>query len=94
MVYIPIKSTKKHGRKTDEEIERAIVNIKKVLIEGNEHESKFPGVSADAIQYRMDQLGFSEDNITSESTIKRIVRKHGLKVNKRERCKRVKSKKR
>ena len=71
-----------------------IVNIRKALMEGNEHESKFLGVSADAIHYRMDQLGFLEDKIPSESTIKRIVKKHGLKVNKRERYKRVKSKKR
>ena len=70
-----------------------IVNIRKALMEGNEHESKFLGVSADAIHYRMDQLGFSEDKIPSKSTMKRIVKKHGLKINKRERYKRVKSKK-
>lgn len=52
------------------------------------------GVSADAIQYKMNELGFLEDMIPSESTIKRIVKKHNLKVNKRERYKRVKSKKR
>jgi transposase InsO family protein len=71
-----------------------IVNIRKALIEGNEHESKYLGVGADAIQYRMNELGFSEDEVPSASTIKRIVKKHGLKVNKRERYKRVKSKKR
>ena len=42
----------------------------------------------------MDKLGFSEDEIPSASTIKRIVKKHGLKVNKRDRYKRVKSEKR
>ena len=88
------RAPKKHGRKTNEEIERVIVNIRKALIEGNEHESKYLGVGADAIQYRMNELGFSEDEVPSASTIKRIVKKHGLKVNKRERYKRVKSKKR
>ncbi|MGP8330150.1 MAG: helix-turn-helix domain-containing protein, partial [Methanosarcinaceae archaeon] len=88
------RAPKKHGRKTEDEVERMIVNIRKVLMEGNEHESKFLGVSADAIHYRMDQLGFSEDKIPSKSTMKRIVKKHGLKINKRERYKRVKSKKR
>ncbi|HJH26334.1 MAG TPA: hypothetical protein C5S37_06045 [Methanophagales archaeon] len=48
----------------------------------------------DAIQYRWDKLDFSKDEIPSVSTIKRIVKKHKLKVNKRERYKRVKSKKR
>ena len=63
-------------------------------MEGNEHESKYLGVGADAIQYRMEKQGFSKDEIPSVSTIKRIVKTHGLKVNKRERYKRVKSKKR
>ena len=89
-----LDSLKKHGRKTDEEIERVVVNIKKALMEGNEHESKYLGVCADAIRYRMEKLDFSSDEILSVSTIKRIVKKHNLKVNKRERYKRVKSKKR
>jgi hypothetical protein len=85
---------KKHGRKTPKEIESTVVNIRKALMEGNEHESKYLGVGADAIQYRMEKLGFSNDATPSASTIKRIVKKHGLKMNKRERYKRVKSKKR
>ena len=56
-------------------------------MEGSEHKSKYLGVDADAIQYRMNELGFLEDKIPSESTIKRIVKKHNLKVNKRERYK-------
>nr|QNO50939.1 hypothetical protein BBGANOMO_00013 [Methanosarcinales archaeon ANME-1 ERB6] len=85
---------KKHGRKTRKDIENTIVSIRKALMEGNEHESKYLGVGADAIQYRMEKLSFSMDEILSVSTIKRIVKKHGLKVNKRERYIRVKSKKR
>lgn len=88
------RAPKKHGRETCKEIEKAVVSIRKALMEGNEQESKYLGVGADAIQYRMQKLGFSEDEIPSVSTIKRIVKRHNLKVNKRERYKRVKSKKR
>ena len=88
------RSPKNHGRKTNEEIESVIVKIRKALMDGNEHESKYLGVGADTIQYRMDKLGFSDAEIPSASTIKRIVKRHGLKVNKRERYKRIKSKKR
>ncbi|MEA1870006.1 MAG: hypothetical protein U9N09_07690 [Euryarchaeota archaeon] len=35
------RAPKKHGRKTNEEIEGVIVSIRKALIEGNEHESKY-----------------------------------------------------
>jgi hypothetical protein len=86
------RAPKKHGRKTDEDVEGAIVSIRKALMEGNEHESKYLGVGADAIQYRMHELGFTEEAAPSASTIKRIVKKHNLKVNKR--YKRVKSIKR
>ena len=88
------RAPKKHGRKTNEVIEKVVVDIRKALMVGDEHESKYLGVGADAIRYRMNKLGFSEDEIPSTSTIKRIAKRHGLKVNKRERYKRVKSKKR
>ncbi len=88
------RAPKKHGRKTGREIESTVVNIRKAIMEGNEHESKYLGVSADAIQYKMEKLGISREEIPSVSTIKRIVKKHSLIVNKRERYKRVKSKKR
>jgi transposase InsO family protein/transposase-like protein len=88
------RAPKQHAKKTDEEIERVVVNLRKALMDSTDHESKYLGVGADAIQYRMVKLGFSEDEMPSVSTIKRIVKKHGLKVNKRERYKRVKSKKR
>ena len=88
------KAPKNHGRETNKEIESAVVIIRKALMEGNEEDSKYLGVGADAIRYRMYQLGFSKSAIPSVSTIKRIVKSHNLKVNKRERYKRVKSKKR
>ncbi|NQE04286.1 hypothetical protein C5S32_00310, partial [ANME-1 cluster archaeon GoMg1] len=49
---------KKHGRKTRTDIESTIVNIRKALMEGKEQESKYLGVGADAIQYRMEKQGF------------------------------------
>jgi len=85
---------KKHGRQTHKDLESTIVTIRKALMEGNEHESKYLGVGADAIQYRMEKLGFLNDETPSVSTIKRIVKNHGLIVTKRERYKRVNSKKR
>ena len=86
------RAPKKQARKTSPSIEQAIVIIRKALMEGTEQESKYLGVGADAILYRMDMLGFPKDEIPSASTIKRVVKKHGLKVNKRERYKRVRSK--
>jgi len=88
------RAPKKHGRRTDKEMESTVVNVRNALMEGNEHESKYLGISADAIQYRLEKHGFSREEMPSVSTIKRIVKKHGLIVNKRERYKRVKSKKR
>jgi len=88
------KAPKNPGKKTRDEIENAVVNLRKTLMDGNEHESKYLGVGADAIQYRMHNLGFSDDDTPSTSTINRIVKKHNLKVNKRELYKRVRSKKR
>ena len=88
------KAPKNPGKKTRDEIENAVVNLRKTLMDGNEHESKYLGVGADAIQYRMHNLGFSDDDTPSTSTINRIVKKHKLKVNKRERYKRIRSKKR
>lgn len=88
------KAPKNPGKKIRNEIENAVVNLRKTLMDGNEHESKYLGVGADAIQYRMHNLGFSDDDTPSNSTINRIVKKHKLKVNKRERYKRVRSKKR
>lgn len=88
------KAPKKSGKKTRDDIENTVANIRKTLMESTEHESKCLGVGADTIQYRMHALGFSNDATPSISTINRIINKHKLKVNKRERYKRVKSKKR
>ena len=60
-----IKAPKQHAKKTNEEIERVVVNLRKALMDGTDHESKYLGVGADAIQYRMVKLGFSEDEMPS-----------------------------
>ena len=44
------RAPKNHGRKTGTEIKSTIVNIRKALMAGNEHELKYLGVGADAIQ--------------------------------------------
>ncbi len=54
------RAPKKHGRKTRKDIESTIVTLRKALMVGNEHELKYLGVGADAIQYRMEKLGFSK----------------------------------
>lgn len=38
------RAPKNYGRKTNKEIESAVVNIRKALMGGNEHESKYLGV--------------------------------------------------
>ena len=88
------KAPKNHGKAIPTGIEQAVTTIRKALMEGNETESRYLGVGADAILYRMDQMGIPKDDVPSTSTIKRVIKKHGLKVNKRERYKRVRSKKR
>jgi len=66
------KTPKKHGKRIRKELENTVVNVRNSLMRGNEHESKYLGVSADAVQYRMEKLGFSR--MPSVSTIKRIVK--------------------
>ncbi|KAF5430677.1 Integrase core domain-containing protein [Candidatus Methanophagaceae archaeon] len=88
------RAPQKHGKRIRKELENTVVNVRNSLMRGNEHESKYLGVSADAVQYRMEKPGFSREDMPSVSTIKRIVKNHGLIANKRERYKRVNSKKR
>ena len=70
------RAPKNHGKAIPTEIEQAVVTIRKALMEGTEQASKYLGVGADAILYLMDKLGFSNDELPSASTIKRIVKKH------------------
>ena len=78
--------------KTDERIEKAIIRIRKSLMEGSEDDTRYSFVGSEAIQYHMEEIGYSPEEIPSISTIKRIVKRNKLRVNKKERYKRVKSK--
>ncbi len=59
------RTPKKHGRRMSKELENTVVNVRNSLMVGNEHESKYLGVSADAVQYRMEKLGFSREDMPS-----------------------------
>lgn len=76
----------------DERIEKAVIKIRKSLMEGGEDDTRYSFVGSEAIQYHMEGMGYSPEEIPSISTIKRIVKRNKLRVNKKERYKRVKSK--
>lgn len=78
--------------KIDERIEKAIIRIRKSLMEGNEDATRYSFVGSEAIQYHMEEIGYGPEEIPSISTIKRIIKRNKLRVNKKERYKRVKSK--
>ena len=78
--------------KVDESIEAVIIRIRESLMEGSEESMKYGFVGAEAIQYQMEKLGYDPSVIPSLSTIKRIISRNHLRVNKKERYKRVRSK--
>ena len=71
-----------------------MVNVRKSLLEGTTEDTKYRCIGAVEIQFRMHELGYSEDETPSLSTIKRIIKRNGLIVQKRKRYIRCKSKKR
>lgn len=80
------------SKKTNPRIESAIVKIRQELMDKNEDYSKYSFVGAEAILYQMEQLGYDPSELPSLSTFKRIIKRNHLRVNKKERYKRVKSK--
>ena len=80
------------SNKTDERIENSIVEIRTQLMEGNCESVKYFPVGPEAIQYQMEKLGYAPVEIPSISTIIRIIKRNNLRMNKKERYKRVKSK--
>lgn len=88
------RTPKNVHRKTDSEIEQLVVNVRKSLLEGATEDTKYRCIGAVEIQFRMHELGYSEDETPSLSTIKRIIKRNGLIVQKRKRYIRCKSKKR
>jgi len=88
------RAPKNVHRKTDSEIEQLVVNVRKSLMEGTTEDTKYRCIGAVEIQFRMHELGYSEGDTPSLSTIKRIVKRNGLVVQNRKRYIRCKSKKR
>ena len=86
------KRPKTISNKTDKRIEHIIVDIRKRLMDGNDESMKYSLVGPEAIQYHMEELGFEKSEIPSLSTIKRIIKRNKLRVNKKERYKRIRSK--
>ena len=82
-----------HG-KTDAEIEKLVVNVRKSLVEGKTEDTKYRCIGAEEIEFRMHELGYSENDIPSIPTIKRIIKRNKLIKQKRKRYVRCKSKKR
>lgn len=78
--------------KIDERIEKAIIRIRKSLMEGSEDATRYSFVGPEAIQYHMEEMGYGLEEIPSISTIKRVIKHNKLRVNKKERYKRVRSK--
>jgi hypothetical protein len=88
------RAPKNVHRKTDSEIEQFVVNVRKSLMEGTTEDTKYRCIGAVEIQLHMYELGHSEDEMPSLSTIKRIIKRNGLVVQKKKRYIRCKSKKR
>ncbi|MCX6693133.1 MAG: hypothetical protein NT074_01065, partial [Methanomicrobiales archaeon] len=80
------------SKKTDRRIENAVVGIRKSLMDGSEDSTRFFFVGAEAIQFQMEEMGYEPSDIPSQSTIKRVIKRNKLDINKKERYKRIKSK--
>nr|QNO50262.1 hypothetical protein MIKCHCCC_00002 [Methanosarcinales archaeon ANME-2c ERB4] len=88
------RAPKNVHRKTDSEIEQLVINVRKSLVKGTTEDTKYRCIGAVEIQFHMHELGYSEDEMPSLSTIKRIIKRNGLVVQKRKQYIRCKSKKR
>ena len=88
------RAPKNVHRKTDSEMEQLVITVRKSLLEGTTEDTKYRCIGAVEIQFRMHELGHSEDETPSLSTIKRIIKRNGLVVQKKKRYIRCKSKKR
>jgi transposase InsO family protein len=88
------RAPKNVHRKTDSGMEQLVITVRKSLLEGTTEDTKYRCIGAVEIQFHMHELGYSEDEMPSLSTIKRIVKRNGLVVQNRKRYIRCKSKKR
>jgi putative transposase len=80
-----LKRAKIHPNKIDKSIENAIVKIRNSLMEDSGKTTNYGFLGAEAIQFQMEELGYDPSEIPSISTIKRIISRHKLRVNKKER---------
>ncbi|KAF5412378.1 MAG: hypothetical protein C5S47_01465 [Candidatus Methanogasteraceae archaeon] len=81
-------------RKTDLEMERLVIKVRKSLMKGTTGDTRYRCIGAVEIQSNMHELGQSEDEMPSLSTIKRIIKRSGPVVQKKKRYIRCRSKKR
>ena len=79
-------------KKIDGRIENTVIAIRKSLMGGTEDSTKYSFVGSESIKFRMEELGHKSSEIPSQSTIKRIIKRSKLRVNTKERYKRVRSK--
>jgi len=86
------KKPKFLSQKTDERIEKIVVELRKKLMESNDDSMRYSFIGAEAIQYHLEERGLESSEVPSLSTIKRIIKRNKLRVNKKERYKRVRSK--
>jgi len=63
------RAPKNVHRKTDSEIEQLVVNVRKSLLEGATEDTKYRCIGAVEIEFRMQKLGYSEDESPILSTI-------------------------
>jgi len=78
--------------KTKERTELVVINVRKSLMDGSEDSTQYSFVGAEAVRFHMGELGYEPSAIPSLSTIKRIIKRNNLRVNKKDRYKRVSSK--
>lgn len=77
----------------DPKLEHVVLQLRREQMDHAHSDTRFLGVGADVIQYRMHLLDFPPKQVPSLATIKRIIKRHGLLVNKKRRPKRVESRK-
>ena len=61
-------------------------------MDGSEESTRYAFVGEESIRFQMEELGYKPSVIPSQSTIKRIIKRNKLRVNTKERYKRVRSK--
>lgn len=83
------KRPKTIPNKLDDQLVNVVIRIRKSLMEGD---GEYGFIGAETIQFHMEELNYDPESILSLSTIKCIIKRHKLRVNMKERYKRVKSK--